>query len=91
MLRSNPSSLYKRLLKDIESVSISDLTWKSPLTSQVLSDMWEKIRKLPKKLYNEFMVGIFKIHRSKTNLNSALNFRNQLDEWFLVPYLRTSR
>ncbi|CAG8559413.1 4784_t:CDS:2 [Paraglomus brasilianum] len=55
MLRSNPSSLYKRLLKDIKSVSISDLTWKSPLASQVISDTWEKIRKLPTKLYNEFM------------------------------------
>ncbi|PKK55156.1 hypothetical protein RhiirC2_803053, partial [Rhizophagus irregularis] len=55
IVQKKPSPLYKRLLKDLDSVSVSNLLWKSPLASQVISDEWDKIRKLPKNLYNDFM------------------------------------
>jgi hypothetical protein len=47
------------LLKDLDNVPVSSLSWKSPLASQVISDEWAKIRKLPKNLYNDFMVRFY--------------------------------
>ncbi|CAB5361930.1 unnamed protein product [Rhizophagus irregularis] len=43
IVQKKPSPLYKCLLKDLDSVSVSNLSWKSPLTSQVISDEWDKI------------------------------------------------
>ena len=69
------------MLKDLDSVSIPNLSWKSPLASQVISDEWDKIRKLPKNLYNDFMVRFYLDPYLIDTVypNSSDNFKNQLD------------
>ncbi|CAJ0824793.1 6080_t:CDS:2, partial [Entrophospora sp. SA101] len=51
----NSSPLYDELLSSLGDVVISDLSWKDPIASQVISDDSELVKKLPKKLKRVFM------------------------------------
>ncbi|CAJ0839795.1 9384_t:CDS:2, partial [Entrophospora sp. SA101] len=51
----NSSPLYDELLSSLGDVVVSDLSWKDPIASQVISDDSELVKKLLKKLKRVFM------------------------------------
>ena len=57
-LKKNTSTLYQHLFLTVNWVSTDELTWKVPLGSQVIADESDIIKKLPKQLRENFMVGI---------------------------------
>jgi hypothetical protein len=57
-LKKNTSTLYQHLFSAINRVSTDELTWKVLLGSQVIADESDIIKKLPKQLRENFMVGI---------------------------------
>ena len=57
-LKKNTSTLYQHLFSAVNQVSTDELTWKVPLGSQVIADESDIIKKLPKQLRENFMVGI---------------------------------
>ena len=57
-LKKNTSTLYQHLFSAVNWVSTDELTWKVPLGSQVIADESDIIKKLPKQLRENFMVGI---------------------------------
>ena len=57
-LKKNTSPLYQHLFSAVNRISTDELTWKVPLGSQVIADESDIIKKLPKQLRENFMVGI---------------------------------
>jgi hypothetical protein len=57
-LKKNTSALYQHLFSAVNRVPIDELTWKVPLGSQVIADDSDIVKKLPKQLHENFMVGI---------------------------------
>jgi hypothetical protein len=53
-LKKNTSTLYQHLFSAVNRVSTDELTWKV----QVIADESDIIKKLPKQLRENFMVGI---------------------------------
>ncbi|KAG9300974.1 hypothetical protein G9A89_005032 [Geosiphon pyriformis] len=60
-LKRDTSSLYQHLLPGVNEISITELSWKDPLASQVISDESEFVRKLPGTLKKGFMKPVHKI------------------------------
>nr|CAG8444765.1 12202_t:CDS:2 [Entrophospora candida] len=54
-LKKNTSTLYQHLFSAVSNVSVSDLTWRDPLGSQVISDDSSIVKNLPKHLKEIFM------------------------------------
>ena len=58
-LKKNLSQLYQYLFSSINNISISALSWKDPLASQVISDDSDLVQNLPTQLRDSFMVSTF--------------------------------
>ncbi|RHZ54743.1 hypothetical protein Glove_423g95 [Diversispora epigaea] len=54
-LKKNTTSLYQHLYSDINNITISELSWKDPLASQVISDDSRLVQQLPGHLRHTFM------------------------------------
>ena len=52
-------SLYQHLYLGVNKISVSELTWKDPLASQIINDNSIIIQQLPGNLKKSFMVSIF--------------------------------
>ena len=52
-------SLYQHLYLGMNKISVSELTWKDPLASQIINDNSIIIQQLPGNLKKSFMVSIF--------------------------------
>ena len=57
-LKKNTSTLYQHLFSAVNQISTDELIWKVSLGSQVIADESDIIKKLPKQLRENFMVGI---------------------------------
>ncbi|CAG8633942.1 7850_t:CDS:2, partial [Scutellospora calospora] len=55
LLKKNMAVLYEKLLFGVNQVSISQLNWKEPLASQVISDDSDLVRQLPDRQKELFM------------------------------------
>ena len=55
-LKRNTSPLYQHLYSSVDNMNISNLSWKDPLASQVVSDKSELVKTLPRTLKKGFMV-----------------------------------
>ncbi|KAG9287403.1 hypothetical protein G9A89_023775 [Geosiphon pyriformis] len=60
-LQRDTGSLYQHLLSGVNGVSITELSWKDPLASQVVSDDCEFVNNLPANLKKGFMKPIRKM------------------------------
>ena len=58
-LKKNTSLFYQYLFSAINQIFTDELIWKVPLGSQVIADESDIIKKLPKQLRENFMVGIY--------------------------------
>ena len=56
-LEKNTSSLFCQLRANLEDVSTSELSWRKPLASQVISDDSILVQRLSKQLQETFMVS----------------------------------
>ncbi|CAG8769997.1 10751_t:CDS:2, partial [Racocetra fulgida] len=55
LLKKNMAVLYEKLLLGVNRISISQLNWKEPLASQVISDHSDLVRQLPDRQKELFM------------------------------------
>ena len=58
-LGKDTTSLYQHLYLSVNKISVSELTWKDPLASQIINDNSIIIQQLPENLKKSFMVSIF--------------------------------
>ena len=58
-LGKDTTSLYQHLYLGVNKISVSELTWKDPLASQIINDNSIIIQQLPGNLKKSFMVSIF--------------------------------
>src|SRR5213078_1111846 len=76
-LKRSKSRYAKILRKSIGKVKFSELSWRDPLASQVLSNKMEMVKQLPKEKYESFMVRkSIQVYRIKNNVWNNIT-RNQ--------------
>ena len=68
-LKRSKSRYAKILQKSVGKVKSSELSWRDPLASQVLSSEMEMVKQLPEEEYESFMVRKnIPIYRTKNNV-----------------------